>query len=288
MLNSAAFAFIFILFAISAFGQSSRQIVGTIVDHTGHRIANADVTLRDLNEVYETRTDAAGSFVFEAVSDRPVSIEIIAQGFETANIEVTSSTSSLTVTLSPRSISEHVTVVRTDTRLDETASSIVALTNRELETTAAVTLDDRLRQVPGVSLFRRAGSRTANPTTQGVSLRAVGASGASRALVLADGISINDPFGGWVYWGRAPSESISQVEVLRGTAGDLYGGSAIGGVVSIVTRRPGATPALSFETSYGTQNTPSVSLYASGGLSDWAGAIAAEVLNTDGFIIVAP
>src|SRR3712207_8802673 len=53
-------------------------------------------------------------------------------------------------------------------------------------TTLFRSLDDALRQVAGFQLFRRAGSRTANPTTQGVSLRATGASGASRALVLAD------------------------------------------------------------------------------------------------------
>jgi outer membrane receptor protein involved in Fe transport len=269
-------------------GAQSSTLTGVVHDQTGAPIANANVKLRDAERTRETQTNESGSFVFEAVSYRQVSMEITAQGFETAKLQVTPPTSSLIVTLSPRSISEQVTVVRTDTRLDETPSSIVALTSRELETTAALTLDDRLRQVPGFSLFRRAGSRTANPTTQGASLRAVGASGASHALVLADGISINDPFGGWVYWGRVASESISQVEVLRGTAGDLYGGSAIGGVVSILTRRPSSTPAVSFETSYGTQNTPSASLFASGGFSNWAGAIAAEVLGTDGFIIVAP
>jgi len=71
---------------------------------------------------------------------------------------------------------------------------------------------------PGFSLFRRSGSRTANPTSQGVSLRGLGASGASRAVVLADGIPLNDPFGGWVYWDRVPRVSVAEVEVLRGSA----------------------------------------------------------------------
>ena len=79
----------------------------------------------------------------------------------------------------------------------------------------ALTLDDRLRQVPGFSLFRRSSSRTANPTTQGVSLRGLGANGASRALVLQDGIPLNDPFGGWVYWDRVPAESIADIEIAQ-------------------------------------------------------------------------
>ena len=54
-------------------------------------------------------------------------------------------------------------------------------------------LDDILRaQVPGFSLFRRNSSRTANPTTQGVTLRNFGPSGAGRTLVLLDGIPLND------------------------------------------------------------------------------------------------
>src|SRR5205807_1436022 len=76
-----------------------------------------------------------------------------------------------------------VTATRKETRLADTPVSVVVLNRAALENTAAVTVDDALRQVPGFTLFRRAGSRTANPTTQGVSLRGIGASGASRALV---------------------------------------------------------------------------------------------------------
>ena len=97
-------------------------------------------------------------------------------------------------------------------------------------------LDDALRQVVGFSLFRRTSSRTANPTAQGVSLRGLGASGASRALVLADGIPLNDPFGGWVYWARQPRLGVERLEVLRGGAADLYGSGALGGVVQLVSR----------------------------------------------------
>ena len=51
-------------------------------------------------------------------------------------------------------------------------------------------LDDQLRSVPGFSLFRRTSSRVANPTTQGVTLRGLSASGASRTLVLADDVPL--------------------------------------------------------------------------------------------------
>src|SRR6185295_6969041 len=93
-----------------------------------------------------------------------------------------------------------VTATRTETRVADTPASVVVLSREELQRSAAPTIDDALRQVAGFTLLRRTGSRVANPTTQGVSMRGVGANGGSRALVLDDGIPLNDPFGGWVYW----------------------------------------------------------------------------------------
>src|SRR5438105_14768984 len=126
--------------------------------------------------------------------------------------------------LSPQSSdSITVTATRTETKLSDTPSSVVILNRDAINKSAATTIDDALREVPGFTLFRRSGSRSANPTSQGVSLRGVGASGASRALVLDDGIPLNDPFGGWIYWGRVPRVAIDRVEVMRGGASDLYG-----------------------------------------------------------------
>jgi outer membrane receptor for ferrienterochelin and colicin len=90
-----------------------------------------------------------------------------------------------------------VTVTRMEQKADEAPASVTVLTD-DIEHSAAQTLDDLLRQVPGFSLFRRSSSLVTHPTTQGVSLRGIGPSGASRALVLVDGVPANDAFGGWV------------------------------------------------------------------------------------------
>ena len=80
-----------------------------------------------------------------------------------------------------------------------TPPAAVTTLNREvLDFAPAATLDDALRSVPGFSLFRRSSARVANPTTQGVTLRGLAASGSSRALALGDGLPLNDPVGGWV------------------------------------------------------------------------------------------
>jgi len=242
------------------------------------------------SELAETLTDGAGEFSFGALATREALIVVRARGFQTLEQKWSGDrieAANLRLVLAPASLSEAliVTATRTETRLNDTAASIVTLSAAELETTAAVTLDDALRQVAGFQLFRRAGSRTANPTTQGVSLRGTGASGASRALVLADGVPLNDPFGGWINWGRVPRESVRSVEVARGGFSHLYGSGALGGVINILTRRA-AAPVLSLEASYGNQRTPDASLFIGGRKGSWGATLAAESFRTDGYIIV--
>lgn len=180
-------------------------------------------------------------------------------------------------------VSESITVTatRTETRVADTPASVVVLSREELATSAAPAIDDSLRQVAGFTLFRRSGSRVANPTSQGVTLRGVGASGASRALVLDDGIPLNDPFGGWVYWGRIPRVALDRVEVLRGGASELYGSAAMGGVIQFIRRK---SPALSVDASLGSQETGTLSLFA----GNARGSVAADFFSTDGYVLVRP
>jgi vitamin B12 transporter len=97
-------------------------------------------------------------------------------------------------------------------------------------------LDEALKQAPGVSLFRRTGSGAANPTTQGLSLRAIAPSGAGRALVTLDGAPVNDPFGGWVIWSALPSEALDGATIVRGAGSGPYGAGALTGVVALSER----------------------------------------------------
>jgi outer membrane receptor protein involved in Fe transport len=188
----------------------------------------------------------------------------------------------------PPTISDEITVTatRTEARAGETAAGVTVLGREELAESAAATLDDALRQVPGFTLFRRTGSRAANPTTQGASLRGIGGSAASRVAVLADGVPVNDPFGGWVAWGRVPRLALERVEVLRGGASDLWGSPALAGAVQLIRRDP-AAPALLVEASGGSQGTAEASLFAAGRRGAWAASLAAEGFETDGYFLLA-
>lgn len=97
-------------------------------------------------------------------------------------------------------------------------------------------LDDVLRTIPGFGLFRRQSSRAAHPTTHGVTLRGLGASGAGRTLVMLDGVPQNDPFGGWIDWSRLPTASIGSAIITKGGGAGPWGNTALAGVIRLEGR----------------------------------------------------
>jgi len=131
-----------------------------------------------------------------------------------------------------------VTALRAETTANAQPFSTRVLSGDALRSTPALTLDTALRGIPSFSLFRRSDSLTAHPTTQGVSLRGLGPSGASRSLVLLDGVPVNDPFGGWVTWSKLPRESLSRAEIVSGGGGTAWGNAALGGVVQLISDQP--------------------------------------------------
>jgi outer membrane receptor protein involved in Fe transport len=164
-------------------------------------------------------------------------------------------------------------------------AAVTALGAEALALSPSTTLDDALRAVPGFSLFRRSSSRVANPTTQGVTLRGLAASGSSRALVLADDVPLNDPVGGWIYWNRIPVTAIQEVAVARGASGDIHGADALAGVVSLKGLRASGVRLLA---EGGSHATARGSAYA-GTRRGRTGLFATgEGFTTDGFIITAP
>ena len=139
-------------------------------------------------------------------------------------------------------------------------------------------LDQALESAPGVSLFRRTTSLSANPTTQGVSLRAIAGSGAGRALVTLDGAPVNDPFGGWVIWTALPSEGLEGATIVRGSGAGPYGAGALTGVIALQER--GARDGLSaLDVSAGERNGYRAAV--SGGTQSLLLTAAAE--STDGY-----
>ena len=180
-----------------------------------------------------------------------------------------------------------VTATRAADAIELVPFSHVAIAGDDLRESANVTVDGTLRAIPGFSLFRRTDSLVANPTAQGVSLRGVGPSGASRSLVLLDGIPLNDPFGGWVLWSKVPRESLASLELVPGAGGTAWGNAALGGVIQLFTEPPvGSRERLAAR--FGSFNTNDFEGELTQPMGSGTLQLLGRYLSTDGYFVVSP
>src|SRR5258708_1983644 len=126
-------------------------IDGIVVDQNGDPVPAAVVTYSAGALTTPVITDNEGLFRFEATSNGSALLTIKANSFATTERKIDPATEQVTglrIVLSPANISAQVTIsaTRTETRLSETAASVVVLNSNDLKTTAAVTLEDALRQ----------------------------------------------------------------------------------------------------------------------------------------------
>ncbi|MGC1469403.1 MAG: Plug domain-containing protein, partial [Sphingorhabdus sp.] len=77
-------------------------------------------------------------------------------------------------------------------------------------------LENALLAVNGLQQFRRSDARSANPTSQGVTLRGLGGNASSRALLFLDDVPQADPFGGWVSWPGYDALNLASVRIRKG------------------------------------------------------------------------
>ncbi len=212
-------------------------------------------------------------------------------GFAPTTVRLPLPASATTVTLQAASVQQAVTVTadRGLPGVDDQSSSVVTLDAAQLAAPPALALDDRLHQVAGFQLYRRTSSWTANPTTEGVSLRGLGSTAASRTLVVSDEVPLNDPFGGWIHWDEIPELAIGAVELERGGAADLYGSSAIGGVIAIAPVTPTGNPITVDADALGaTENSASADLLVAGTTHPVAWLLAGSGVDTGGYVPTAP
>jgi outer membrane receptor protein involved in Fe transport len=275
-----------VVVAATAFAQQPlTKISGIVSDSTGAAIQDASVEFASSGNTIRTVTDATGSFSVDSAQTYGT-LSISSPGFNTVKIDVSKAASEpLQIRLEPAGVIERILVTANDERIPSTPTSQFAINQREIELAGALTIDDVLRQVPGFSLFRRSGGLSANPTSQGVSLRGVGANGASRALVLLDGVPLNSPFGGWVYWNRLPRVNVETVQVYNGATSDLYGSGALGGVINIRSRTAPST-FFDFEASAGNKATAATSFSAGKLFGNWGVLVAGQALRTGGYVLV--
>lgn len=162
--------------------------------------------------------------------------------------------------------------------------SVDVLSADQVRTTPAKSLDDIVRTFPSVNL-PAASSSLINPALNTVSMRGLGG---SRALILLDGVPLNDPFFGYVQWSQIPLESVERVEIVRGGNSALWGNYAMGGVINVISRAPDSQR-LTLSGGGGDYGVWRGDGYAAIRPSDQVGlSVSASGNHTDGYIAVRP
>ncbi|MEM8547656.1 MAG: TonB-dependent receptor [Pseudomonadota bacterium] len=127
----------------------------------------------------------------------------------------------------------YVTATRLEQTPAETGASISVITAAEIEELGLIYVLDAIAQAPGVTINQNGAFGGS------ASVRIRGAS-SEQTVVLIDGVPVNDPSspGGGFNFARLDTENIERIEVLKGPQSTLWGTDAIGGVVSITTKKP--------------------------------------------------
>ena len=145
--------------------------------------------------------------------------------------------STMDIELQPQSTIEE-TVVVTATR----AERHIEDEPLRIEVVPAEEVQEKIAMAPGdvsILLAETNGLRvqTTSPSLGGATIRVQGLSG-RYTQVLADGLPLYGGQSGSVGILQIPPMDLAQVEVIKGVASALYGMSAVGGVVNLVSRRP--------------------------------------------------
>ena len=152
---------------------------------------------------------------------------------------------------------------------------------RQIEQAPTHELDQLLKDIPGVQLFRRSDARSGHPTSQGVTLRALGGNASSRTLLVLDGVPQSDPFGGWVNWPAYDPASLAEIRVVRGGGSVGNGPGALAGTIEMTSR---ADSGVSGEADYGSRE--SLELRGRAGVAAGGGvlSISGRGERSDGFV----
>ncbi len=169
-------------------------------------------------------------------------------------------------------------------RPGDKAFDVVAIDAQRIADNASGRLESVLGDVAGLQQFRRSDSRSANPTSQGISLRGIGGNASSRALLVLDGVPQADPFGGWVPFPAYATDRIGLIRVTRGGGSGYFGPGALAGTVEIESAAPTGQPALAADLAYGSRHSVDASgsamLVRSGGFA----TVSAAYARGDGFV----
>jgi outer membrane receptor for ferrienterochelin and colicins len=229
-------------------------IVGKVTDaETGQPVIGANVVIH--GTFIGSSTNVRGEYRLSRIPPGPCTIVVSMIGYDrltVANIMINAGQQrTLDIKLKSAPVETGgvvVTASRREQSLQEVPVSVVTVTARAVAERNNVTLDDALRYVPGVNMMSdQVNIRGSTGYSRGVG---------SRVLVLLDGLPYFTGDTGEINWESIPVYDIDRIEVVKGAGSALYGSSALGGVINVITREIPGTPQLRFRLFSGLYGKP--------------------------------
>lgn len=215
------------------------------------------VTIRLLREGGQGITDLGGSFLIPDLPAGNYSVSATYLGYQDTvldNVEVSGGQCTrITLALQPAALAVGEVVVTASSRsqaIKLAPASIGVVSKQQIQERNIRTFDQAFDEMPGVVVTRSGGANVQAFSIRGASEVAGGGIG-NRVLLLIDGRPALSPESGGALWNLVPLGAIERIEVLRGAYSSLYGSSAMGGVVNVITRNPAAAPETRLQFSYG-------------------------------------
>ena len=230
----ARYYLILAVFSCDLLAQREGSLVGRVIDEaSGAALPGANVVLR--GTVRGTVSSPSGAFRIASITPGRYTLVVSLIGFKTASIESVEVKSGeqrdVVVSLMQVPVETEqvvVTASRREQSLEEVPVSISTVTARTLADRVAVNLDDALRYVPGVNMMQdQVNIRGSTGYSRGVG---------SRVLVLIDGLPYLTGDTGEITWETLPMHQVERIEVVKGGGSALYGSSALGGVINVITK----------------------------------------------------
>ena len=229
-------------------------VLGTVRDaETGQFLIGANIVVK--GTLVGTATNVEGSFRLRPLPPGRYGIAASMVGFRTETKEnvilEAGRTLTLEFSLKPVAIETEpivVTASRREQSLREVPVTVSTVTAATLAERVTVTLDDALRYVPGVNMMQdQVNIRGSTGYSRGVG---------SRVLLLLDGLPFLTGDTGEINWETIPVGEIERIEVVKGAGSALYGSSALGGVINIITREMPENPDFRFRAFSGLYDRP--------------------------------
>ena len=145
----------------------------------------------------------------------------------------------------------------------------------------ALRVERNLADIPGLQQFRRSDARSANPTSQGVTLRGLGGNASSRAVLVLDDVPQADPFGGWISWPGYDALNLARIRVRRGAGQVASGAGALAGVIELDSKQN--VDQLNASLAYGSRNSVDAKASLLHKLGEGSISVSGSYARGDGF-----